>query len=58
MSDKPQCWCCETTEGLRVLHHGFWIAPAEYVCEECFVSRDDGPCFDDLPALELANKGG
>ena len=49
MSDTPACWLCETTEGLRQRHGGFWDVPPEYVCEECFTPTDDGPCFDDLP---------
>lgn len=51
--ETPSCSYCETTVGLRVrCSGGGYIAP-EYTCEGCFMPRDDGPCFDDLPEADL-----
>jgi len=49
---KPVCAYCDQTEGLRLYHDGGGYIPQDYICEDCFTPRDDGPCFDDLPALE------
>ena len=46
----PCCDYCETTEGIRIISREPWgqERPSGYICPECFVGRDDGPCFDDL----------
>ena len=55
---KPECPYCGITEGLRIKSDGglstfgFLLMPPEYTCEDCFAGTDDGPCFDDLPAVE------
>lgn len=45
------CAYCDATENLRQHHDGGGYIPQDYVCENCFVPADDGPCFDDLPAV-------
>ncbi len=50
------CDYCGTTTGVRILYEGLFYRgktyPASLVCERCFISQDDGPCFDDLPTVE------
>lgn len=50
-SAKPECPYCGATEGLRYLHRGYGPVAPEFICEADFTPRDDGPCFDDLPAV-------
>lgn len=50
VTSLPECPYCGATTGLRALHGGWGIVPPEYTCEADFTPRDDGPCFDDLPA--------
>lgn len=50
------CFMCGSVENLRQVRPGFWTVPPEYTCEECFCPADDGPSFDDLPAITATNK--
>lgn len=47
----PSCPYCGTEVGLRIACDGGGFFDPDYICEECFVPRDDGPCFDDLPEV-------
>jgi hypothetical protein len=52
-----ECAYCGTTNGLRIHHEPLpgWGEryEADYVCEDCFTGQDDGPCFDDLPEVDV-----
>lgn len=54
MRPVPCCPFCDTTQGLRIASQDPWGGHVEYICEGCFTPQDDGPCFDDLPLIDLA----
>jgi hypothetical protein len=48
---EPECPYCGATDGLRMKCDGGGYVAPEYTCGDCFTGTDDGPCFDDLPAV-------
>lgn len=48
----PACAYCDGLDNVRMRCDGGGFIAPDYVCAECFKPRDDGPCFDDLPAAE------
>jgi len=55
---QPICEYCGAIANLRItcdgglFAFGWRMRPPEYTCQGCFTATDDGPCFDDLPAIE------
>jgi hypothetical protein len=45
---KPECPYCGATKGLRVACDGGGFVAPDYICADCFMGQDEGPCFDDL----------
>jgi len=53
MTAHPECPYCGATTGLRIECQGDGLrVQTDYICADCFRGADDGPSFDDLPAVQ------
>ena len=48
----PTCDYCGDESEIRVSCEGYGKIPPSLVCNDCFTSLDDGPCFDDLQLVQ------
>ena len=49
-----QCYDCGTTHNIRCISDGWGPIKPEYSCEGCFISTDEGPCWDETGPLTQA----